>query len=121
LKPKSSVEYLFARSHAMSEDDISTQTKDAYLRLIHPARQGGTYHQEIASVIALAPSDPDKLVAAMIAGAAWRERLLGPCMAMAKQPAIFIEAMLQSLRDPPWYLDCLGVRRPRSARSTRRL
>jgi hypothetical protein len=84
----------------MSEDDIFKQTKDAYLCLIHPVRQGDTYHQEIASVIALAPSVPNELVAAMIAGVSWRERLLGLCLAMAKRPAIFTEAMLQSLRDP---------------------
>jgi hypothetical protein len=36
----------------------------------------------------------------MITGASWRERLLGVCLAMAKRPATFIEAMLQSLRDP---------------------
>ena len=51
-------------------------------------------------MIAIAPSVPDELVAAMIAGVSWRERLLGLCMAMAKRPAIFTEAMLQSLRDP---------------------
>jgi hypothetical protein len=84
----------------MSEDDIFKQTTDAYLCLIHPVRQGDTYRKEIASVIAIAPSVPDELVAAMIAGVSWRERLLGLCMAMAKRPAIFTEAMLQSLRDP---------------------
>jgi hypothetical protein len=84
----------------MSEDDIFEQTKDAYLCLIHPVRQGDAYRREIASVVALAPSVPDELVAAMITGASWRERLLGLCMAMAKRPASFIEPMLQSLRDP---------------------
>ena len=84
----------------MSEDDIFKQTKDAYLCLVHPVRQGDTYRQEIASVIAFAPSVPDELVVAMIAGAAWRGRLLGLCIAMAKRPAIFTEAMLQSLQDP---------------------
>lgn len=84
----------------MSEDDIFKQTKDAYLCLIHPVRQGDDYGQEIASVIALAPSVSDELVAAMIAGSSWRERLLGLCMAMSKRPATFTEAMLQSVRDP---------------------
>lgn len=84
----------------MSEDDVFKQTKDAYLCLIHPVRQGEAYREEIASVIALAPSVPDELVVAMIAGVSWRERLLGLCIAMSKQPAMFTEAMLQSLRDP---------------------
>src|SRR3546814_7759315 len=38
-----------------------------------------TYLREIASVIALAPSVPNELVASMITGASWRERLLGLC------------------------------------------
>jgi hypothetical protein len=84
----------------MSEDDIFHQTKDAYLCLIHPVRRDEAYRQEIASVIALAPSVPDELIAAMISGVSWRERLLGLCMAMSKQPEMFTEAMLQSLRDP---------------------
>ena len=84
----------------MTEDDIFEQTKGAYLCLIHPIRRDDTYRQEIAQVVALASSVPDELVAAMITGASWRERLLGLCIAMAKRPATFIEAMLQSLRDP---------------------
>jgi hypothetical protein len=84
----------------MSEDDIFKQTKDAYLCLIHPVRQGDTYRKEIASVIALAPLVPNELVASMITGPSWRERLLGLCIAMTKRSASFIEPMLQSLRDP---------------------
>lgn len=84
----------------MSEEDIFEQTKGAYLCLIHPVRRDETYRREIALVIALAPSVPDELATAMIAGVSWRERLLGLCMAMSKRPAIFTEAMLQSLRDP---------------------
>src|SRR6266498_4006131 len=84
----------------MSEGDIFEQTKGAYLCLIHPILRDDTYRQEIAPVVALASSVPDELVAAMITGAPWRERLLGLCIAMAKRPATFIEAMLQSLRDP---------------------
>ncbi|MBA4146610.1 MAG: hypothetical protein H0X66_00735 [Verrucomicrobia bacterium] len=84
----------------MTEDDIFEQTKGAYLCLIHPKRSGDLYRQEIAPVIALAPSVSDELVASMITGASWRERLLGICTAMAKRPAGFIEPMLQSLRDP---------------------
>src|SRR5262245_65659896 len=83
----------------MSENDIFQQTEGAYLCLIHPVRRDDTYRREIAPVIALAPSVPDELVTAMIAGASWRERLLGLCMAMSKRRAIFAEAMLQSLRD----------------------
>src|SRR5262245_6773080 len=84
----------------MTEDDIFDQTKGAYLCLIHPTRCDNAYRPEIALVIALAPSVPDDLVASMITGRGWRERLLGLCMAMAKPPVTFIDAMLQSLRDP---------------------
>lgn len=84
----------------MSEDDIFKQTKDAYLCLVHPVRQGDTYRQEIGTVITLAASVPDELVAIMIVGSSWRERLLGLCMAMSKRPAMFTEPVLQSLRDP---------------------
>jgi len=84
----------------MSEEDIFNQTNGAYLCLIHPIRRDESYRQEIAPVLALASSVPDELVAAMITGVSWRERLLGLCIAMAKQPATFIGAMLQSLRDP---------------------
>ena len=84
----------------MSEDDVFEQTKGTYLCLIHPIRRDNTYRQEIAAVLALAPAVPDELVASMITGASWRERLLGLCIAMTKQPATFVESMLQSLRDP---------------------
>ena len=84
----------------MTADDIFERTQDAYLCLIHPIRQGDAYRQEIAPVIALTPSVPDELVAAMITSRDWRPRLLGLCLAMAKRPATFTEAMLQSLRDP---------------------
>jgi hypothetical protein len=83
----------------MNEDEIFEQTKDAYLCLIHPDWRDDRYRREIAPVIALAPSVPDEIVAGMITGASWRERLLGLCMAMSKRPEIFTEAMLQSLRD----------------------
>jgi hypothetical protein len=84
----------------MREEDIFNQTKGAYLCLIHPIRRDDIYRQEIAPVVALAPSVPNELVAAMVAGSSWRERLLGVCLAMASQPVEFIEPMLQSLRDP---------------------
>jgi hypothetical protein len=84
----------------MSEDDIFEQTKDAYLCLVHPSRRDDAYRQEIAPAIALASSVPDEIVATMITAAGWRQRLLGLCFAMAKRPATFTEAMLQSLRDP---------------------
>src|SRR6185503_5429824 len=84
----------------MSEGDIFEQTKGAYLCLIHPIRRDDTFQREIAPVVALASSVPDELVASMITGASWRGRLLGLCLAMAKRPATFIEAMLESLRDP---------------------
>lgn len=84
----------------MSEDDILRLTKGAYLCLVHPIRRDDVYRHEIAPVVALASSVPDELVTAMITGACWRERLVGLCLAMSKRPANFIEAMLQSLRDP---------------------
>ena len=84
----------------MREDDIFKQTGEAYLCLIHPVLQDDAYRREIASVIELAPSVPDELITAMISGPSWRERLIGFCMAMSKQPATFTEAMVQSLRDP---------------------
>lgn len=84
----------------MSEDDIFEQTKDAYLCLIHPVRQGDAYRREIAPIVALAPSVPDELVSAMISGSGWRERVTGICLAASKKSAVYIEAMLQSLRDP---------------------
>ncbi len=54
----------------------------------------------MAPIIALASSVRDELVTSMITGASWRERLLGLSIAMAKRPVAFIQAMLQSLRDP---------------------
>jgi hypothetical protein len=84
----------------MSADEIFDQTKGAYLRLIHPVWRDDACRQEIAPVIALAPSVSDEVVASMITSRFWRERLLGLCLAMAKQPAPFVEPMLQSLRDP---------------------
>jgi hypothetical protein len=85
---------------AMSEADIFDLTKSAYLCLIHPVLRDDTYRQEIAPVIGLAPSVPDELIASMITGAGWRERLLGISLGMAKRPASFAQPMLQSLRDP---------------------
>ena len=57
----------------MTSDDIFLQTKEAYLCLIHPIRSGETYRHELATVIALASSVPDELVAAMVCGGSWRE------------------------------------------------
>lgn len=84
----------------MNEGDIFKQTKNAYLCLIHPVQRDNIYGQEIAPVVALASSAPDEFVRALIVGKSWRERLLGLCMGASKEPAIFIEAILQSLRDP---------------------
>jgi hypothetical protein len=84
----------------MRVEDIFDQTKGAYLCLIHPVLRDHAYRQEIAPVIALAPSVPDEVISAMIVGPSWRERLLSLCMAMTKRPATFVEPMVQSLRDP---------------------
>src|SRR5687767_11245574 len=88
------------RRIAMSEADVLRQTGGAYLGLIHPTRDGNRYRQQVAPVITLAPSVPDPLVASMLVGVSWRERLVGLCLAMARRPAEFIEPVLQSLRDP---------------------
>jgi hypothetical protein len=85
---------------AMTEADIFEQTKTAYLCLIHPVVEGDAYRQDVAPVLALAPCVPEPLVASMLVGASWRERLLGLCLAMANRPATFVEPMLQSLREP---------------------
>jgi hypothetical protein len=83
----------------MTADDIFDQTKDAYLCLIHPVRQNNVYRREIASVIVISPSVSDELVADLIVGISWRERLLGLCLAMTKRPSVFIDPMLSSLKD----------------------
>ena len=90
----------WSKLYPMNSDDILNETKDAYLCLIHPVRQGDSYRKEISSVVALAPSVPDELIASMIFGPSWRERLLGLGLAMAKQPEIFIGPIFKSLRDP---------------------
>jgi hypothetical protein len=84
----------------MTEDDIFQQTNGAYLSLIHPVLQGNVYREDIAPIITLAPKVPDRLVTSMIVGVSWRERLIGFCMAMTTKPETFIQAVLQSLKDP---------------------
>jgi hypothetical protein len=84
----------------MTEADVFARTGDAYLRLIHPVMADDRYREDVAPVLALAPAVPDELVAAMLVGASWRERLLGLCLAMALRPGAFIERVLQSLREP---------------------
>jgi hypothetical protein len=84
----------------MNVNDVFEQTKDAYLCLIHPIRRDDIYRREIAPVLAIVPAVPDQLVASMIVGASWRERLLGLCLSIAKRQAKFVNPMLESLRDP---------------------
>lgn len=84
----------------MNEEYIMEQTGDAYLCLIHPIVQGDAYREKIAPVVALAPSVPDELIAAMITGRSWRERLVGLCMAMCRRRATFVESIVQSLQNP---------------------
>jgi hypothetical protein len=84
----------------MTEDEVLTKTEGAYLCLIHPVRRDDTYRKEVAPVIALTPSVPDELVAALITGVSWRERLLGLCIATSKKSGAFVGAMVQSLQDP---------------------
>ncbi|MBK8036030.1 MAG: hypothetical protein IPK22_02680 [Verrucomicrobiaceae bacterium] len=84
----------------MSVNDIFDQTEDAYLSLIHPVVSDDAYRQQIAPIITLAPCVSEYLVAEMITGESWRERLVGIFMAMARPPASLIEPLMQSLRDP---------------------
>ncbi len=106
----------------MTEADVFEQTQGAYLSLIHPILAGDRYQEDVAPVLAVAPAVPEAVVASMLVGASWRERLLGLCLGMAKGPAMwgtrlacqpsdtraacptsqqrFIESILQSLRDP---------------------
>jgi hypothetical protein len=44
-------------------------------------------------------SQPDELTSKMIVGKSWRERVLGLCIAMAKNPASFVKPMAESLND----------------------
>ena len=53
----------------MTEADIFERTDGAYLRLIHPKRDGETYCRKTASLITLAPSVSEELVATMLVGA----------------------------------------------------
>ena len=84
----------------MNKDDIFEHTKDAYLCLIQPIRSHNAYREELAPLVALVPSVPSELIADLITGVSWRERLLGLCMAMSQRSAIYTVEMLQSLRDP---------------------
>ncbi len=107
----------------MTEAELFAQTEGAYLRLIHPILAGERYREDLAPVLALAPSVPEALVGSLLVGASWRERLLGLCLGMAKRPATwgtqplgqptdtraacptsqppaFVESILQSLREP---------------------
>jgi hypothetical protein len=86
----------------MTQSDIFKQTKGAYWGLMRPARDGGELSKHIDSLIAIAPAVPADVVTFMLAGASWRERLLGLCIAMtqSRQPAQYVDSMIQSLRDP---------------------
>ena len=86
----------------MTQSDIFKQAKGAYLALMRPARDGSEFSMGIDTLIALAPDVPVDVVSSMLAGASWRERLLGLCIAMTQtaQPARYIDSMVQSLRDP---------------------
>ena len=107
----------------MTEADVFEQTQGAYLSLIHPILAGDRYQEDVAPVLAVAPAVPEALVASMLVGASWRERLLGLCLAMSRgqatwaslsetrtdvserrghvpPPPAFVDSILQSLRDP---------------------
>lgn len=84
----------------MSVDDLFEATQGAYLCLVHPILEGDSHRRELAPIIALAPSVPDDLVQKLITDSDWRPRLLGICMAAAQRSPLFVEPMVQSLRDP---------------------
>lgn len=88
-----------AGTHVTNKAEIFARTGEAYLCLIRPVMEDNAYRREIAPVIALSSSVPDELLSNMIVGTSWRERLLGLCMAMAKNPITFVEAMVKSLHD----------------------
>ena len=83
----------------MNEDEVFAKTAGSYRCLIHPVMEKNTYRLEIAPLTAFSPLVPDELISNMITGASWRERLLGLCLAMAKNPGAFTDAMLRSLQD----------------------
>ena len=83
----------------MNEAEIFSRTGEAYLSLIHPVTEGHAYRREIAPVIALSSFVPDEMVSSLIVASSWRERLLGLCMALAKDPVAFTDAMVRSLQD----------------------
>jgi len=83
----------------MTDDDIFDHTKGAYLCLIHPVRHDGTAARRLRpwcactiSALRVGCVDDYRRVLARAPS--------GVCMAMAAQPASFVEPMLQSLRDP---------------------
>jgi hypothetical protein len=84
----------------MSEDTIFELSGYAYLRLIHPALQDHACHKALETVVTLSPLVPHEIITKLILGVSWRERLVGVSLAATKQSALFIEPMLQSLRDP---------------------
>jgi hypothetical protein len=83
----------------MNEDDVFKQTGETYLRLIHPVRPDEDFREVLAPLVQLSSAAPEALVAAMIVGASWRERLLGISLALAKCPGRLTGSMIQSLRD----------------------
>jgi hypothetical protein len=83
----------------MTEDDLFEKTGQAYLCLIHPVTKDAVYRKEIEPVVAVSATVPDALVSSLIVGASWRQRLLGLLLAMTKNPTVFVDRMLASLRD----------------------
>ena len=84
----------------MNEDDIFDQTGGAYLCLMHPGRFEDDCQYWIDRLSALGPSVPDDLVAGLIAGASWRERLIGLYLAASRAPHAFVQPALESLSSP---------------------
>lgn len=83
----------------MTEDDVFERTGQAYFCLIHPVMKGNAYRQELAPVLAVSDAIPDSLIAKLIVGASWRERLIGLSLAMTRRSGAFIDQMLASLHN----------------------
>ncbi len=87
----------------MNETSIFQHTGDLYLHLIHAPPDDPELQQRLAQVAYVVPLVKDELIASLITGESWRERLLGLYLGMARQTKSFAPAMLQSLKN------CRGI------------
>jgi hypothetical protein len=83
----------------MTEEAILAATQGGYSSLIHPDVRAGSFQREIQPLLDLEPNVPDPMVAHLLIGPSWRERLVGLAIAMVKTPSPFVEPMQRSLVD----------------------